>query len=119
MGHLIALPIAVYFFGMPNSLVGSVGDEFLLQAFQRGVGHLGSSPAYVWIGSFALLPSRIRHLHAQTDRARHGPPRNESAAGRRFVIFQLADVPNLAVRATHPEGAARARNLRRQPPAKT
>lgn len=54
-GALLALPIAVYFFGMPNSLVGSDGDEFLLQAFQRGVGHLGSSPAYVWIGSFFML----------------------------------------------------------------
>lgn len=40
---------------MPNSLVGSDGDEFLLQAFQRGVGHLGSSPAYVWIGSLFML----------------------------------------------------------------
>ena len=55
MGALLALPIAVYFFGIPNSLVGSDGDEFLLQAFQRGVGHLGSSPAYVWIGSFFML----------------------------------------------------------------
>jgi len=52
---LLAFPILIYAWGMAPSLVGGDPDEFLLQAYRRGVGHPGGSPVYIWIGSLFML----------------------------------------------------------------